>query len=244
MAWPGAEGRRLRGAWDAATRALERLTWDALLPALVPAEALADLERAARRHGDPSVMDAFLYRDTTAPPAAARPTRPHEGDQGGEAAPQGSDGDGGGRGESGADGRGEYGSDGDGGGGMGAHFDPGLLTVKPVSAVPGLEVWCAAEKRWVRAEETSGQAAGLTAGPKTGRARTENGAIEARSGAFFGTCSEEPGTAGHSPMLLVLAGEALETLTGGHIPAAKHRVRLGAQQRLSLVYEARSFYAQ
>lgn len=96
----------------------------------------------------------------------------------------------------------------------GEHVDPGLLTVVPGSAVAGLAVRRLDTGAWTPVEE---------------------GLWRAGTGVLDGP------DAGAPTACVVLAGKALEELTGGRFGATVHRVdHCGARTRLSCVYELRT----
>lgn len=98
---------------------------------------------------------------------------------------------------------------------MSGHLDPGWFTVKQGSLDGGLEVFDRTTEAWVNVEEAAFHAPG---GPPT-----------------------QPGDAEGlaEGVVVIFAGERLETWTEGGIPAVPHRALSCRRDRLSFIFELR-----
>ena len=103
------------------------------------------------------------------------------------------------------------------------HVDPGLITVIPVSATPGLSVWHPGREEWWPVEQLVQSENEGCKRPRPGSAVIDGAVPEGDSG----------------PVAVAIVGEALGLFTAGLLPASLHRVDRDAlrRERFSLVFD-------
>ena len=108
---------------------------------------------------------------------------------------------------------------------MGEHLDPGLFTLKPLSAVPGLEVFDHSLDAWVSvAREVAVAAATAAANSNSNKKKNSTN------------------SSGAAQPLIIFGGETLQAMSEGRFRAALHRVALASEPRDAVIYELRSFW--
>jgi hypothetical protein len=101
---------------------------------------------------------------------------------------------------------------------FGAHTDSTFLTVVPVAAVPGLEVYDEAAEQWYR--------------PEMAARKHWQGSLPAKDG-IEADALDDTSIPWHARYLIVMPGEVLQVVTCNEIEAAVHRVVATREERLS-----------
>ncbi len=110
---------------------------------------------------------------------------------------------------------------------FGAHTDTSFVTIVPVAAVSGLEIFDEEANKWFRPE--------LLAREKWEKERVERGLDPTSMTENIGGINDENLIAWHSRYICVMPGELLQVCTRNEVPAAVHRVvcESGESGRLS-----------